>query len=124
MKKLLLLLFSISISLGSLGETIICSGKVDMGGKIRDVTEAFKRSADKFIVYTDETLEIEMYTLEIAYESDLRLVLQTTMGYGAHAAISIDKRTKEFTSIHLQTPRTSYVSTGICEFYEEYKLLN
>ena len=52
-----------------------------MGGEMREITEVFKRNGDKFISYSDETLEYEEYTLDIGYESALRLILQVTGGW-------------------------------------------
>ncbi|MDA8904937.1 hypothetical protein N9I58_00560 [Candidatus Thioglobus sp.] len=123
MKKLLLLLFSLTLSFNSYGETLICPGEVEMGGEMREITEVFKRSGDKFISYSDETLEYEMSTYDIAYDGFSILVLQKTAGF-SQLVVSVDKFTKEFTSISLQTPTVLYITTGKCEFYEEYKLLN
>ncbi|MDB9975927.1 hypothetical protein OAE24_07145 [Candidatus Thioglobus sp.] len=123
MKKLLLLLFSLMLSINSYGETLICPGEVEMGGEMREITGVFKRSGDKYIAYSDETLEYAMHAYDIAYDGHSTLVLQKTAGF-RQLIVSVDKFTKEFTSISLLTPTVLYVTTGKCKFYEEYKLLN
>ena len=124
MKKLLLLLFSLMLSFNSYGETIICLGEIEASGSMTEITDVFKRDGDKFISYLDKTLDYEEYTLDISYESTSQLLLQWTSGTGSLAAVSIDKLTKDYTQINLPSPNILYVSSGKCEFYEEYKLLN
>ena len=94
-----------------------------MGGEMREITEVFKRSGDKFMSYSDETLKYAMSAYDIAYDGYSILVLQQTAGF-SQLIVSVDKFTKEFTSISLLTPTVLYVTTGKCKFYEEYKLLN
>ena len=54
MKKLLLLLFSMLVSLSSYGETIVCSGVSDLDDEAKAVTEVYKRVGDKFVYEKDE----------------------------------------------------------------------
>ena len=123
MKKLLLLLFSLTLSFNTFGETLICPGEIEIDGEMREITRAFKRSGDKFIAYSDETLETGLFAYDIAYDGHSTLVLQKTLGF-SQLIVSVSKLTKEFTSISLQTPTVLDITTGKCEFYEEYKLLN
>ena len=82
---------------------------------MREITEIYKRDGDKFTLYHDDGYK--SYTLDIEYESIGTLVLHLTSGF-QQAIVSIDKFSKDFTSINLQTPTVFYISTGQCEFVE------
>ena len=116
MKKLLTLLFSLMLSFNSYGETIICSGEVENDNDILGpIKFTYKRDGNNFIYVTPEGYEA--FKLDIAYEDIFTIVLQINSTFSLDA-ISIDKRTKDFTSIALQTPTVLYTSTGKCEFVE------
>ena len=117
MKKLLLLLFSVLLSFSSYGETIICSGELENDNDILGpIKFTYKRDGNNFISVSPDGYE--NFKLDIKYEDIFTIVLQVNSSTFSLYAISIDKRTKDFTSISLQTPTVLYTSTGKCEFVE------
>ena len=123
MKKLLLLIFSILISLSSYGETIVCSGMFQ--GKLE--TSSYTRleymiepSISEPVLITESGYIFEdklQYNWDISYEDDKGLVLQRYYGYGTNVlwTVMINKTSKEF-SWNITQPNGRMGHVGKCEF--------
>ena len=126
MKKLLLLLFSMLVSLSSYGEKIVCSGVAEMfQGKLEtssytrleyitepDITEPVLITKSGYL-FEDELQS----SWDISYEDDKGLVLQRYYGDGTNVLLTvmIDKRSKEF-SWNITEPNGRMGYEGKCEF--------
>ena len=128
MKKLLLLLFSMLVSLSSYGETIVCSGVAEMfQGKLE--TSSYTRlkymiepsiSEPALITESGYLFEDELQSSwDISYEDDKGLVLQRYYGDGTKVfvllTVMIDKTSKEF-SWNITEPNGRMGYEGKCEF--------
>ena len=106
MKKLLILLFSILISLNSYGETLVCS-YLDDYGVLRDPV-TYKRDGEKFLD--------RRWTLDITIDNDKVLLLEEVFDDSIFH-VMVTKQTKDVRFLMMYLDRISS-QTGKCEILD------